>query len=182
MLIKPFQNTFLKSKLQCHPEPQGTNLNIFFRSWLVNILEMEYFHLTPVIWFNKITGWQNDRDGNTGIFNKNCPLRLHSTRSKLLETGQVQRHAHTHTQTHAIVSQLSQIYSLDLFCQRWTDPVAVLRLRNMTLYFYLFCKITRHVSKHVHQQHVYSIVFTISHSVSSGLLVAGGAWRIWLLL
>lgn len=49
------------------------------------------------MWFSNIIGWWNGRVGNTGIFNKNCRLRLHTT---LLETGQLQN---THFSTAGFV-------------------------------------------------------------------------------
>lgn len=39
---------------------------------------MQDLCLTTLIWFSKFTGRWNDRDGNTGIFNKNGRLRLHT--------------------------------------------------------------------------------------------------------
>lgn len=51
----------------------------------------------------------DDRDGNTGIFNKNCPLRLH-TQSPQLERGQVQTHV-AHAQK-VLMSRLEKSHRL----------------------------------------------------------------------
>ena len=69
----------------------------------------------------------NDRDGNTGIFNKNCPLRLH-TQSPQLESSQVQTHV-AHAQN-VLMSLLEKLHRLRFISWR-LDPNHYLHTRNL---------------------------------------------------